>query len=88
MRVKRGRHERISRHAPFGWDFGADGSLVVNLTEQDAIAWMRRQQAQGASLRGIADQLNGRGISAQAGQEMAAQQRAEDSGADGVKVEL
>jgi hypothetical protein len=32
--VKRGRRERISRHAPYGWDFGPDGLLIENSLEQ------------------------------------------------------
>src|SRR5208283_1221457 len=35
MNVKRSRGERISRHAPFGWEFGADGKLVENAREQE-----------------------------------------------------
>jgi DNA invertase Pin-like site-specific DNA recombinase len=33
MSVKRSRGERISGHAPFGWDFGSGGRLVVNSGE-------------------------------------------------------
>jgi site-specific DNA recombinase len=34
MKVKRGRKERISGHAPYGWDFGPNGKLVENAKEQ------------------------------------------------------
>ena len=29
MDVKRSRGQRISGHAPFGWDFGSDGSFQL-----------------------------------------------------------
>ena len=35
--VKRSRGERISRHAPFGWDFGPTGNLVENPGEQERL---------------------------------------------------
>jgi DNA invertase Pin-like site-specific DNA recombinase len=38
MSVNRSRGERISGHAPFGRDFGADGHLVENAHEQKIIA--------------------------------------------------
>jgi site-specific DNA recombinase len=62
MDVKRSRGERISGHAPFGWDFGPDGSLVANAREQLVIARMRRLRAEGLSYRGIAARLDGDGI--------------------------
>src|SRR6516225_9200720 len=34
MIVKRGRNDRISGHAPFGWDFGRGGKLLANAKEQ------------------------------------------------------
>jgi hypothetical protein len=42
MSIKRSRGERISGHAPFGWDFGAGDHLVENVREQKIIARMRR----------------------------------------------
>src|SRR5262249_52434939 len=42
MSVKRARGERISGHAPFGWDFGSGGRLFANLREQEVIAYLRQ----------------------------------------------
>src|SRR5262249_1421297 len=54
MNVKRARGERISGHAPFGWDFGSAGRLVANAREQKIIARVRHLRAAGLSYRGIA----------------------------------
>jgi DNA invertase Pin-like site-specific DNA recombinase len=62
MSVKRSRGERISGHAPFGWDFGPGGSLVENAGEQIIIARMRWLRAEGMSYRGIAIRLDEEGI--------------------------
>jgi DNA invertase Pin-like site-specific DNA recombinase len=62
MSVKRARGERISGHAPFGWDFDRTGHLVENAREQKVIARMRRLRAEGMSFRGIAVRLNDEGI--------------------------
>jgi DNA invertase Pin-like site-specific DNA recombinase len=62
MSVKRKRGERISGHAPFGWDFGAGDHLVENAHEQKIIGRMRRLRAEGLSYRGIAVRLDGEGI--------------------------
>ncbi len=62
MQVKRSRGERISGHAPFGWDFGPDGHLVENAREQQIIARLRRLRAEGLSYRGIATRLDRDGI--------------------------
>jgi len=62
MSVKRSRGERISGHAPYGWDFGAGGHLVENGREQKIIARMRKLRADGLSYRGIAVRLDGDGI--------------------------
>src|SRR5271169_3505423 len=51
MSVKRSKGQRISRHAPFGWDERAEGILVRNEKEQGAIVWMRQWQKDGKSLR-------------------------------------
>jgi site-specific DNA recombinase len=66
--VKRGRHERISRHAPYGWDFGPKGRLVENAKQQRAIGRMKTLHAEGKSLRKIADLLNREGIAPQRGE--------------------
>jgi DNA invertase Pin-like site-specific DNA recombinase len=62
MSVKRSRGERISGHAPYGWDFGPDGRLVENAREQKIIARMRFLQAEGMSYRSIAVRLDDEGI--------------------------
>jgi DNA invertase Pin-like site-specific DNA recombinase len=62
MSVKRARGERISGHAPFGWDFGATDHLVENAQEQQVIARMRKLRAEGLSYRGIAVRLDDEGI--------------------------
>ncbi len=54
---------RISHRLPYGFDLDADGKhLVSNVQEQAAIGLMRRWQAEGLSLRAIANRLNERGI--------------------------
>jgi DNA invertase Pin-like site-specific DNA recombinase len=45
MSVKRSRGERISGHAPLGWDFGSGGHLVENAREQKVICRMRPAKA-------------------------------------------
>jgi DNA invertase Pin-like site-specific DNA recombinase len=62
MGVKRARGERISGHAPFGWDFGPDGRLVENAREQEIIARMRQLRAEGLSYRSIGTRLDQEGI--------------------------
>jgi site-specific DNA recombinase len=62
MKVKRGRKERISGHAPYGWDFGRKGKLVENAKEQKICVWILKLHRRGESLRGIAKRLNDRGI--------------------------
>ena len=62
MNVKRARGERISGHAPYGWDFGSDGRLVENSAEQKGIARMRQLHTDGSSYRGIATRLEADGI--------------------------
>src|SRR6516164_4929825 len=61
MSVKRSRGERISGHAPYGWDFGRGGLLVENASEQGIIARMRRMHVEGMSYRGIAVRLDSEG---------------------------
>jgi DNA invertase Pin-like site-specific DNA recombinase len=62
MSVKRTRGERISGHAPFGWDFGPKGRLVENAREQEVIARMRQMRAEGMSYRSIGVRLDTEGI--------------------------
>ena len=55
---KRARGERISRHAPYGWQIGPDGvKLVVNEEEQRTAMVARHFREQDISLRGIGDRL-------------------------------
>ncbi|MCK6447155.1 MAG: recombinase family protein [Planctomycetes bacterium] len=50
---------RISRFAPYGWDFdGVGETLVANLDEQRVVVRMVELRAQGRSFQAIADQLN------------------------------
>jgi site-specific DNA recombinase len=60
----RRQHRRTSRYAPFGWDFGGDDgrALVRNESEQSAIADMRAMRAEKKTYRGIAAELEARGI--------------------------
>lgn len=62
MGVKRSRGERISRHAPFGWEFGPEGKLVENVTEQDAIRLMQQLRSEGKGFDEIARLLDGSGV--------------------------
>jgi DNA invertase Pin-like site-specific DNA recombinase len=62
MSVKRARGERISGHAPFGWDFDSGVRLIANPWEQQIIAHVRELRAEGLSYRGIAARLNREGI--------------------------
>jgi DNA invertase Pin-like site-specific DNA recombinase len=65
--VKRCRGERISRHAPFGDDFGPAGNLVANPREQEVIRYMQRLRAEGQSYRQIAARLDEEGIAPKQG---------------------
>jgi site-specific DNA recombinase len=67
LEVKRGRHERISRHAPYGWDFGPKGTLVENREQQRALHRITALRAEGKSLREIAAWLNHGGVATQRG---------------------
>ena len=50
---------RISRFAPYGWEFDAAGELlVVNRSEQRVLQRMRKFRSQGMTLRQIAAELN------------------------------
>jgi DNA invertase Pin-like site-specific DNA recombinase len=62
MNVKRSLGERISGHAPYGWDFGSGGRLLKNRREQRIIARMRQFRAEGLSYRGIAKRLDREGV--------------------------
>lgn len=62
LRVKKDRGERVSRYAPFGWDFGPDGMLVENAQEQEARKIIRRLRDEGQSYRAIAGTLDRSGV--------------------------
>src|SRR5260370_41684355 len=73
LAVKRKRGERISRYAPYGWDFssrlhGSDlHTLVENPAEQEVRAWILKQGQCGLSARSIARELNNRGVATKCG---------------------
>lgn len=55
--------KRISRYAPFGWDLSPDGDVLTpNEAEQEVIRVVVRLRIEGLTLRGIADELEIRGI--------------------------
>ena len=60
LSVKRDAGERVSRHAPFGYDFDA-GHLVENDGEQQAIRAAMELRQHGLSLRAISGELASRG---------------------------
>jgi hypothetical protein len=61
MKVKRDRRERISRHAPVGWDFGPSGTLAENRARAGSRGADQEPSGAGVSLRKIAGHLNERG---------------------------
>jgi hypothetical protein len=62
--VKRARGERVGE-LPLGRTIGADGvALITNPVEAAAINEVKRLRAEGLSVRGIADELNRRGVPA------------------------
>lgn len=67
MSVKRDRGERISRYAPYGWDFDEGNRLVKNDREQEAIATMQWLRAKKKSFEKIAATLNFRKIKSKTG---------------------
>ena len=71
MDVKRSRGERISGHAPYGWDFGSGGLLLKNRREQRIIARMREFRADGMTYGGIATRLDREGIPPERGRQWA-----------------
>lgn len=62
LAVKRGRGERVSRHAPYGWDFTEAGMLVENAVEQEGRALILSLRQQGMTFRAIAAELDRRSI--------------------------
>jgi DNA invertase Pin-like site-specific DNA recombinase len=65
LAVKRGRGERTSGAAPFGYGFDASGrQLVVDAAEQSTLELIRAWHDEGVSLNGIASRLNAGGVAA------------------------
>ena len=65
---KRRQGKRVSRYLPYGWDLAPDRtSLVENLLEQKVICVVRKCREDGWSLRGIARELDQRGVPAKHG---------------------
>jgi DNA invertase Pin-like site-specific DNA recombinase len=68
LAAKRRRGERISRFAPFGYEFGADGrTLEPASSEQETLRAIRERHAAGHTLRAIAADLNRTGSRTRAG---------------------
>lgn len=67
MAHKRSRHERISRHTPYGWDLVDGRQLVENDVERDVVRYMKELRAGGGSFRSIARNLALRGIKTKQG---------------------
>ena len=60
---KASKGERVSRYAPFGYDFTPDGHrLVENETEQEIIGMILELRSAGLSYRKIGRALEGKGI--------------------------
>lgn len=66
---KRARGEKTGGDVPYGWQAAGGGQLVREPSEQDGVALMRRLRQSGASLRGIARELESRGFRAKSGGE-------------------
>ena len=60
--------ERISRHAPYGYQFDSGNQVVEDRSEQRTIATVQQLRAQGMSIRSIRDKLSERGICNRNGQ--------------------
>jgi DNA invertase Pin-like site-specific DNA recombinase len=60
LAAKRRRGERISRHAPYGFQF-AGGRVIPEASEQTTLRQIRSQRVAGFSLQRIADELNSSG---------------------------
>ena len=67
MSHKRRNGERVGK-VPFGFDLAADGvKLVPNAAEQEILSLIRQLHAAGETLRGIAAELNRRGVATKEG---------------------
>lgn len=54
--------KRVSGYSPYGWDCQADGTLIRNEAEQGWLEWMFQRREHGATYKGIADEMNERGV--------------------------
>jgi len=63
MAHMRAEGKRVSRFAPYGWDFDKEGShLVANPVEQRELKYIQKMRKSGMALRQIAHALNQRGV--------------------------
>lgn len=64
--------KRVSRFAPFGYEFDADNNLVENASEQGVIATIKELAAQGMGGTAIAKELSKKGVKNRAGNQWSA----------------
>ena len=62
-RDQRQRNRYLGGKPPFGWSVGADGALVQDPEQQQALGQMQELRAQGLSLRGVAERMVAAGVS-------------------------
>ena len=62
LAIKKSRGERVSGHAPMGYEFGVDGRLVELAAEKAIVARVREMHAAGISLNAIARTFNAEGV--------------------------
>ena len=62
LAVKRGKGERISKDAPYGYAFTDDGRVVEDEGEQEILALIRQYHAEGLSMRRMAAELAAQGF--------------------------
>jgi len=67
LEVKKGKGERVSRFAPYGFSFGADGNLEINAEEQSVIGKIIELKSQGYTVRGMVEYLEAHGYHNRAG---------------------
>ncbi len=61
-RDQRNRNRYLGGKPPFGWSAGADGDLVPDQEQQQALEQIRDLRAQGLSLRAVADHMAAAGV--------------------------
>ena len=62
MAEKKAQGGRITRHAPYGYQFTPDGKLIENLQEQRIVKRIRQLNSNGFSIRAIEQKLFNEGI--------------------------